>query len=125
MWVLLFLCNNFVKFLRVCPFIAYENDEWCFPAKFAKFLRTSFFFRTHPVAASRNISWILSLLHMRTMNGAISWYVLAVQRLFHFIACVSLLCISFCFLFFFVDSTTCLGFEVSSSILKIKQCSCS
>ena len=56
---------------------------------------------------------------MRTMNGVISWYVLALQSLFHFIACVSFLSISF--FFFFVDSTTCWAIEVSLSILKIKQ----
>ena len=39
------------------------------------------------------------------MNGAISWYVLALQRLFHFIACVSFFYF-FLFFLFFVDSTT-------------------
>ena len=40
------------------------------------------------------------------MNGVISWYVLALQRLFHFIACVSFLSISFFSSYFPVDSTT-------------------
>ena len=62
---------------------------------------------------------------MRIMNRVIAWYVLALQHLFHFIACVSFLAISFFFLNFFVDFTTCLGIEVSLSILKIKQWSCS
>ena len=35
------------------------------------------------------------------------WYVLALQRLFCFLAFVSFLSISFFFSFFFVDSTTC------------------
>ena len=53
------------------------------------------------------------------MNRVIVWYVLALQRLFHFRACVSFLPISF-FSFFFCF-TTCLCIEVSLSILKIKQ----
>ena len=63
--------------------------------------KNTYFYRTHPVAASWNISWTFSLLHLRTMNGVISWYVLAPQCLFHFIACVSLLSISFLFSYFF------------------------
>ena len=59
----------------------------------------------------RNISLTLSLLDMRTMNGVISWYVLTLQRLFHFIACVLFLSISFFFSYFFVDFTSCLGIE--------------
>ena len=70
----------------------------------------------------KNILWTLSLLHIRTMNGVISWYILALQRLFHFIVCVSFFSISF---FFFVDSITCWSIEVSLSILRIKQWSCS
>ena len=61
---------------------------------------------------SKSCSWLTllkyntnSLLHLRTMNGAISWYVLALQRLFHFIACVSFFYL-FLFFLFFVDSTT-------------------
>ena len=40
------------------------------------------------------------------MNSVVSWYILAVQRFFHIIACVSFLSISFFFSYFFVDSTT-------------------
>ena len=72
---------------------------------------------------SGNILWTLSLLHMRMMNGIIAWYVLALQCLFYFIVCVSFLSISFFFYYFFVDFTTCLGIEISLSILKMKQCS--
>ena len=57
---------------------------------------------------------------MRMMNRVIVSYVLALQRLFHFTACVSFLYISLSFLFF-VDFTTCLGIEVSLSILQTKQ----
>ena len=42
----------------------------------------------------------LPLLHIRTIRGVISWYVLALQRLFHFIACVSFLSISLFLLIF-------------------------
>ena len=54
---------------------------------------------------------------MRMINGVIVWYVLALQRLFHFVTCVSFLSISFFFSYFFVDFTTWLGIEVSLSIL--------
>ena len=59
------------------------------------------FHRTHSVVASGNISWTLSLLYIRTMNGVISWNVLALQRIFHFIACASILSISSFFSCFF------------------------
>ena len=52
-----------------------------------------------------------------TMNS----YVLALQRLFHFIACPSFLSISFFFSYFFLWILLLFGFEVSLSILKIKQ----
>ena len=62
------------------------------------FKNTSFY-RTNLVAASRNMSSTLSLLHLRMMTK----HVLAILRLFHFIACVSVFSISF---LFFVDCTT-------------------
>ena len=84
----------------------------------------SIFFTEHLRWLLLEISYELSLYCiMRMMNRVIVWYVLALQRLFNFIACVSFLSISFSF--FFVDFTTCLGIEVSLSILKIKQWSCS
>ena len=45
----------------------------------------------------KNISCALFLLHMKTMNVAASWYILTLHHLFHFIACVSFLPISFFF----------------------------
>ena len=74
----------------------------------------------------KNISFSLILLHMKTMNGVVSWYILllALHHLFHFIACVSFLSIFFFFLSFFVSSITCWGIEVSLAILKRKQWSC-
>ena len=59
---------------------------------------------------------------MRMMNRVIAWFILALQRVFHFIACVLFVSISFFFSYFFVDFATCLGTEVSLSILKMKQC---
>ena len=44
---------------------------------------------------------------MRMMNGVVAWYVLTLQRLFHFIECVLFLSISY-----FSTCTTCLGIEV-------------
>ena len=78
----------------------------------------------------------LSLLHIRRMNDVFSWYVLALQCLFHFTACVSSLFISLYFLVFVavvfvvvvvavVECTICRGTEVTLSILLIKQGSCS
>ena len=49
----------------------------------------------------RNISWTISLLNMRTMIGFLSWCVLTLQGLFHFIACVLFLSIFFFFFDFF------------------------
>ena len=46
----------------------------------------------------KHISCALFLLHMKTMNGVVSWYKLALHHLFHFIACVSFLSI-FSFIF--------------------------
>ena len=41
----------------------------------------------------KNISFSLILLHMKTMNGVVSWYILllALRHLFHFIVCTSFL----------------------------------
>ena len=74
-----------------------------------------------------SFSLSLYLLHLRTINGVISWYVLAPQHLFHFIVCVLFFSISFLFsfLFFFFWIPLLFGFEVSLSILKTKQQSCS
>ena len=57
----------------------------------------------------KNISCTLFLLHMKTMNGVVSSYILllALHHLFHFIACVSFLSIFFFFLSFFVSCITC------------------
>ena len=78
-----------------------------FSCEICELFKNTFFYRAHPVAASGNISWTLSLLHLRTMNGIISWYLLAPQRLFHFIAYVFRFFpfLSF-FLISFVDPTT-------------------
>ena len=74
----------------------------------------------------KNISCAQFLLHMKTMNGVVSWYILALCLLFHFIVCVSFLSIFFLFfLSIFVSSITSCGIEVSLAILKIKQWSCS
>ena len=37
----------------------------------------------------KNFSCTVFLLHMKTINGAASCYILALHHLFHFIACVS------------------------------------
>ena len=47
-----------------------------------------------------------SLLHMKMMNGVVSWHVMALHDLFHFIACVSFRFFLF-FLIFFVIFITC------------------
>ena len=57
----------------------------------------------------KNISCALFLLHMKTMNGVVLWYILllALHHLSHFIACASFLSIFSFFLVFFVSSITC------------------
>ena len=55
--------------------------------------------------------WALSLLHIGTANGVIFWYILDLQRLFHFIACVPFLSISL-FLKFFLWSLLLVGFPL-------------
>ena len=74
----------------------------------------------------KNISCTLFSLHMKTMNGVVSSYIL----LLAFIGDVILLRVFrffllFFFLSFFVSSITCWGIEVSLVMLKIKQWSCS
>ena len=67
----------------------------------------------------KNTSCTLFLLHMKTMNGVVSWYILALYHLFHFITCVSFLPIFSFFLSFLVSSITFWGIQVSLVILKI------
>ena len=63
----------------------------------------SIFFTEHLRWLLLEISYELSLYCiMRMMNRVIVWYVLALQRLFHFIACVSFLSISFSFFLIFL-----------------------
>ena len=61
------------------------------------------------------------LLQIRTMKDVILCYLLTLQRLFNFVVRTSFLSSSFFFSYFFVDSTTCWGTEVTLWILKIKQ----
>ena len=83
------------------------------------------FFTEHLRWLFLEISYALCLYCiMRTMNRVIVWYVLVLQCLFHFIACVLFYSISFLFFNFFADFTTCLGIEVSLPILQIKHWSC-
>ena len=44
----------------------------------------------------KNFSCTVFLLHMKTINGAASCYILALHHLFHFIACVSFFFQYFC-----------------------------
>ena len=62
----------------------------------------SIFFTEHLRWLLLELSYELSLYCiMRMMNRVIMWYVLALQRLFHFIVCVSFISISFSFINFF------------------------
>ena len=72
---------------------------------------------------TERLLWNHSLLRIRTINGGISWYVLALLCLLYFTACLFFL--FFFFFFFFVESNTWWAIQVSWSILKIKQESCS
>ena len=122
--MLKFLSNK-IAGLQACNFIKKRLQHRCFSVKFSKSLRAS---------SSQNIyggyiwKYLMNFLFfsiMQMMNRVIVWYVLVLQRLFHFIACVSFLSISFSLFYFFVDFTTFLGIEVSLSILQIKHWSCS
>ena len=62
--------------------------------KFQKYISVSTAFVTE------RLLWYLSLLHLKTMNGAISRYELPLQRLLHFTACLSVLSIFSFFLLF-------------------------
>ena len=70
--------------------------------KFAKSLKASFLQNTC-VAASGNVLWTLSLLHMGMMNRVAGWYVMALHRLFHFTVYVSVFSIYFFFSYFFCE----------------------
>ena len=70
---------------------------------------------------SKNISSTLFLLHMKTMNGVVSWCILllALHHLFHFTVCVSFLSTFFLFSNFFMSSIACWVIEVSLALLKV------
>ena len=93
----------------------------CFPVKFAIFLRTPFLQNTFGDSFQKYLmnSLSLPLQHLGTKNGVISWYVLVLQRLFHFMTCVLFLS-NFFFFSSFLWILLHSGFEVSLSILKIK-----
>ena len=115
----------FIKLQACRPAIVIKRrlQHRCLSVKFEKSLKV-FFYGTLPVAASGNILWTLSIAYennepchcvVRIGSPAfISFYCVC------FVSCYFLL-----FLNFFVDFTTCLGIEVSLSILIIKQWSCS
>ena len=52
---------SFLIKLQVAPATLLKKKLWdrCFPVNYAKFLRTSFFYRTPPVAASDDFWWFL------------------------------------------------------------------
>ena len=56
------------------------------------------------------------LLHIRTINYVNSWLVLFLQRLSHFVACVSV----FLFLLFSFESTSCYGIQENLWVLSSK-----
>ena len=122
--VLEFLFNK-VAGLQVCNFIKKRLQHWCFSMKFAKSLRASFLQNTFG-------GWFwkylitLSLLDMRMMNRVIAVVRIGSPALisFYWVCFVPFYFFLF-FCYFFMDFTTCLGIEVSLSILKIKQRSCS
>ena len=103
-----FLFNK-VAGLQACNFIKKRFQHRCFSVKFAKSLGESFLQYTSGGCFWKYLMNSLFILHMRIMNRVLAWYVLSLQRLFHFIAFLSLLSISFFFSYFFVDFTTCLG----------------
>ena len=121
--ILEFLFNK-VAGLKACSFIKKRLQRRCFLVKSAK---DHLFYRTLPVAASGNIWWTHSLFITYENNESCHCVVrIGSTKLISFY-CVCLASFYFFhfFLFFFVDFTTCLGIEVSLSILQIKHWSCS
>ena len=112
-------------FYKICSFVKKRLQYRCFSVKFAKSLGASFLQSTSGGCFWKYLINSFFIACENDMNGVIAWYVLALQRIFGFIAFVSFLSISFFFSYFSVDFTTCLGMKVSSSILKTKQWSCS
>ena len=51
----------------------------------------------------KNISFAFFLLHMKTMNGVVSWYISALDHLSHFIVYVSFLSSFFLYFLFFLS----------------------
>lgn len=67
--------------------------------------------------ATERLWWNHFLLHIRVMNGVISWYVLALYCLFHFIARLSFLSIALFFIYlFYVESTACWDTDVNKFV---------
>ena len=67
-----------------------------------------YFHQYLPITQSIFYKLSLSILHNNAINGVISWYVLALYCLFHFIACLSFLSIALFFIYlFYVESTAC------------------
>ena len=117
--------SNEVAGLQACNFIKKRLQHRCFSVKFAKSLRASFLQNT-----SGGCLWkylMKSLLIAYENDGSCHCVVRIGSP-----ALISFYCVCFVsfyfFLFFFnffVDFTTCLGIEVSLSILQIKHWSCS
>ena len=109
--------------LKACNFIKKRLQHRCFFVKFAKSLRA--FFTKQFRRLLLEISYELSLLHVsdESCHCVVRIGSLALIS-FYYMRFVSFYFLLF-FLIFLVDFTTCLGIEVSLSILKIKQWSCS
>ena len=97
--------------MLICPSCVSQNqfqNKKSFESSITSYTSIGNFKNTYPLIftiSTDHLLWTLSLLHIRTMNILISLYVLALQRLLHFIACV--VSISLFFSYFFVGSTTC------------------
>ena len=110
--------------LKACNFIQKRFQHRCFPVKFEKFLRTLFFtehIRWLLLKVSHKLSlyciwgqWMVSFRGTYLLSSAY-FILLDVFRFFLFPS----------FFLIFLWILLVYGFEVSLSILKIKQCSCS
>ena len=103
---------------NTCATVSFLIKKWLwhkyFPVNFVKFLRTTL--------VTEHFCIGFCLLHIKTVNGVASWYILVLHRWFYFIPCVSFLSIFFFFfLSYFVSSVTCWGIVVSLAILKIME----
>ena len=119
-----FLFNK-VAGLQICSFIKKRLQHWCFSMKFAKSLRASFLQNNSGGCFWKYLITVFIAYENDESCHRGGTYCLSSAYFVLLRVLRSFLFLSFYFCCFFMDFTSCLGIEVSLSILKIKQRSCS